>query len=86
MRPTRALATTIADREVRRLASFPDLLCDLEEFRSDYNRLLQQIRLQRQGELDASKKIAYGEILQEFAAEAGFLIGLEMGKRLGGVR
>lgn len=53
-----------------------------EEFRADFERLLKRIREERACELDAMKKNAHPEILQEFAADAGFLIGMEIGRQL----
>ena len=73
-------ASTIAEREVGRVTSFSDLLCDIEEFRNDYKNLFEQICRQRQSQLDEAPESVHPEILQEFAAEAGFLIGLEIGR------
>ena len=74
-------AHRIAERHLRRSTSMRDLLCE-EEFRADYDGLVAAIALERQSYFHENKKSAHPELLQEIAAEAGFLIGLEMGRRL----
>lgn len=83
----RETASRIGQRQLREIESLPDLLC-LEQFRSEYEKLVAKIGLTRFKELQAATKSAQAEIQQEFAAEAGFLIGLEIGRGLakGGAR
>jgi hypothetical protein len=77
----RKLADQIAGNKLRRIASLPDLLCD-EECRNGFIDLEEQIRREREQELTEAGKSAHPIIQQEFSAEAGFLIGLQIGRQL----
>jgi hypothetical protein len=81
MKPYKRTADAIAQQQLRQIVSLPDLLCQ-EEFRTELDRLLREISIERAGELRAMKASEHAEIRQEFAAEAGFLIGFEIGRQL----
>jgi hypothetical protein len=85
MSTPREQAASIAETQIHRTVSLSDMLCD-NEFRICYTKLVKKIQKARQAELDEAGESTHPEIRQEFAAEAGFLIGLEIGRRLGGAR
>ena len=78
----RTFATKMAADQVTHLLSLEDLICNSNDFRMEFEELLKQVREERQQELDEAAEVTHPDILQEFAASAGFLIGLEIGRRL----
>ena len=50
----------------------------------DFKKLRALIREERQQELDDVMPSDHPHILEDFAADAGYLVGLEVGKRLAG--
>ena len=82
----RKLAAQIAASEIDRLGSLSDMLLE-PVVHTQYKVLFEHIQRERQRELDEMASSAHPEILRDFAADAGYLIGLEVGKRLtGGAR
>ena len=81
-----ALAAQIAQDEIDRLRSV-SLMQTEPNTTMDFRNLRALIREGRQQELEEMEKADHPAILEDFAADAGYLVGLEMGKRLaGGVR
>lgn len=81
----RRLAEKLAEAQFRRIQDLPDLLAE-DPFPLGFRRLLEAIQHQRRNELTDVQESARPEVLLDFAAEAGFMVGLALGKRLGGAR
>ena len=81
MQYTRELAATLAQERLDTLTMFESNTGPIEWYMG-FRKLRGQIHLQRQSELDAVTKRDQAGVREDFAAEAGFLLGLELGKRL----
>ena len=83
----RQAVTDIAESEIERIGSVALMQCEPDIVMA-FPRLLKTIQEECRGELDAVEASDHPRLLQSFAAEAGYLVGLEMGKRMaqGGAR
>ena len=77
-----ALAAEIAEDEIGRLQSVDLMQCE-PSIGGRFKELRALVRKERQRELDEMMASAHPSILEDFAADAGYLVGLEIGKRLG---
>ena len=77
------LAAQIAQDEIDRLQSINRMQTE-PNITMDFRNLRALIRKGRQQELEEMEKADHPAILEDFAADAGYLVGLEMGKRLAG--
>ena len=77
------LVAEIVGFEIQRLGSIKLMQCEPSVV-MELPNLLELMRQECQDELDAVGASDHPFLLQTFAAEAGYLVGLEMGKRLAG--
>ena len=85
MHHTRELAATLAQERLDDLTNFESNVGPIEWYMG-FRKLLAEIHLHRHAELDDASKRDQGGVKEDFAAEAGFLLGLELGKRLEGLK
>ena len=81
MKKSALMVRGYAKQEVRRLRRLPDLVAE-DPTEINFKKLYEQIKLEGITHLRAFKKPDHPEILREFAAEAGYMLGLEIGQRL----
>ncbi len=81
MHHTRELAAKLAQERLGDLTRFESNTGPIEWYMG-FRKLLCEIHLGRHAELDAASKRDKARVSEDFAAEAGFLLGLELGKRL----
>ena len=82
---SRQFAVQIAESEINRLHSFLQLQLEPESH-VGYENLYRLVCEERKVQFDEIMPESHEALRRDFAAEAGYLIGLEVGKRLGGMR
>ena len=75
------LVAEIVEFEIQRLGSIKLMQCEPTVV-MEFPNLVELMHRECQEELDAVQPSDHPHLLQTFAAEAGCLVGLEMGKRL----
>ena len=77
----RLIAAEMAHDRIEALSDGQDFRAP-QEWDLTFDHLKTAVHELRKGEFNESKKSGHGAIREDFAAEAGFLLGLELGKRL----
>jgi hypothetical protein len=83
--PPRTLARRMAVNRVGALTS-GTCFADPQEWNLEFEQLKAAVHQVRADQFSELRKIDHHLVHEEIAAEAGFLLGLELGKRLGGAR
>ncbi len=77
----REIAADMANDRIEALSDGQDFRAP-QEWDLTFDHLKRAVHELRKGEFNESKKAGHAAIREDFAAEAGFLLGLELGKRL----
>ena len=81
-RPQRC-AATMAQRRIGALTTGTCFSMD-QEWRLEFEHLKRLVTAEHREEFQQTKKSDHGVIYEDISAEAGFLLGVEIGKRLAG--
>ena len=82
---SRQFAVHIAESEINRHHSLMTMQLEPEVVVT-YEHLYRLVCEERKVQFDETMEESHEALRRDFAAEAGYLIGLEVGKRLGGAR